>query len=109
MHYKCLRFNTDERFEIVVAFFNLIKCLCILKVARSDHGTILCILGDAIANFLETPDLTTMKLGMTSREQIFECGKNWRMKYGTAIRWKPRGTRWRHAVSFRRWAFVIFV
>ena len=109
MHYKCLRLNTDEGSEIVVAFFNLIKCLCILRVAWSSHGITLCILGDAIASFLETPDLTTTGLGMASREQIFECGKDRSMGYGRAIRWEPRAVRWRHAVSFRRWAFVILV
>lgn len=80
-----------------------------MKVAWSNHEITLCILGDAIASFLKTPDLTTAGLGMVSREQIFECGKNWSMKYGKAIQWKPRAVRWRYAVSFRRWAFVIFV
>ena len=109
MQYKCLRFDTDEGSEIVVALFNLIKCLCILKVAWSSHGITLCILGDAIASFLETPDLTTIGLGMASREQIFKRGKDWSMRYGKPIRWEPRAIRWRHAVSFRRWAFVILV
>lgn len=92
-----------------MSLFNLIKSLCIFKVIRSTHVPTLCILGDAIASFLETPDVTTKSLGITSRKQIVGLGQSWSMKRGRAIQWKPGPVRWRHAVPFREWAFVVIV
>lgn len=104
-----LHHDSDGGPDIVVSLFNLIKCLCIFQVLRFDHRTTLCILGDAIASFLEKPDVTTKSLGNTSCKQIAEFNQSWSMKHGKAIRWKPHPVRWRHAVSFRQWTFVMFV
>lgn len=87
--------------------FNLVKCICILQVAWSDPSSTLCILGDAIASFLKTPDKTAKGLGVASRAQIVRSGKTWANGTGVRVLWKFSRISWRHAVSARRWAFVL--
>lgn len=83
------------------------KCFCILTVIRFNDEPTLCILGDAIASFLKTSDPTTKKLGIVTQAQIIKFGEKWVMKKSGTIPWKSRPVRWHHAVSFRRWAFLI--
>lgn len=65
------------------------------------------ILGDAIASFLEIPDIYTENVGITSMRNIKHSGKTWSMSQGRRVPWQPSRMSWREAASARRWTFVI--
>lgn len=92
---------------IVVACFNAVECVCILWIILRNNGPTLCILGDAIAEFLKAPDICTENLGITSMQDFKHCGKTWSMSQGRRVLWQPSRIRWREAASARRWIFAI--
>lgn len=92
--------------HLVVALFNMVKCLCIFWVIQFDRGPTLCILGDAIASFLETPDQHTARLGAVSKKDIVQTGRKWNQDHGETVQWSPLSNTWRRAASTRRWVFT---
>ena len=91
---------------LVVALFNMVKCLCVFWVILFVRGPTLCILGDAVAGFLETPDKWTVNLGIASKAAIIQTGTEWNKTQGSTKQWDPVSISWRHAASTRRWVFT---
>ena len=91
----------------VVACFNVVKCLCMSWIILRSNGSTLCILGDAIASFLETPDIYTKELGVASIRSITHSGKAWVMSEKQPTSWQPSPTPWVQAPSIRRWLFAV--
>lgn len=99
--------QSSPQILIVVACFNAIKCACILWIILRKNGPTMCILGDAIASFLDIPDIYTENMGITSMRNIKHSGKTWSMSQGRRVPWQPSRVPWREAASARRRIFVI--
>ena len=87
---------------IVVIICNLIKTVCMTTILWKQDPEPLVTLGDAIASFLDRPDVTTRQNCMAdrSRFETGEPGRYWRLLLS---RWDPRRFRWFRAASRRRW------
>lgn len=84
---------------IAVIVCNLIKTICMSMIAWNRGPEPLVTLGDAIASFLDRPDVTTEGGCIAARRQ-FEKSKSWNL---LSSRWDPRRLRWFRAASRRRW------
>ena len=86
---------------VVVIVCNMIKTLCMAMILRKQDPEPLVILGDAIASFLDRPDVTTERNCIAGRAR-FENSKYWGLFLS---RWDPKRLRWFRAASLRRWVF----
>ena len=84
---------------IVVIICNMIKTACTITILWKQDPEPLVTLGDAIASFLDRPDVTTQRNCMAGRTR-FEDSKHW----GPLLcRWDPKRSHWFRAASRRRW------
>lgn len=86
---------------IVVIICNLIKTICMSSIAWKQDLEPLVTLGDAIASFLDRPDVTTDGNCIAGKTQ-FRKGRSWGLHLS---RWNPKLLRWCRAASLRRWLF----
>ena len=84
---------------IVVIVCNLIKTSCMGMIAWKQDPEPLVTLGDAIASFLERPDVTSRGNCIVGKT-LFEHSRTWGLHLS---RWDPRRLRWFRAASQRRW------
>lgn len=106
---KCIRpvaqIKKSSKFS-VVTICNIIKCACILWVLTKRRES-LCTIGDAIASFLQKPDLSTRDLGVCDKNAITRLGLLWSQSPPATIVWTQRNLRWYQAASIRRWSFTL--
>ena len=86
---------------IVVIICNLTKTICMGIIVWKQDSKPLVTLGDAIASFLDRPDVTT-EGNCIVRKSRFENRRFWDL---LASRWDPR--RWYRAASSKRWLVCI--
>lgn len=84
---------------IVVIMCNLIKTVCMSIIAWKQDSEPLVTLGDAIASFLDRPDVTTEGNCIVGKNR-FEHSGSWGL---LVSRWDPKRLRWFRAASQRRW------
>lgn len=84
---------------IVVIICNLIKTVCMSIIAWKQDPEPLVTLGDAIASFLDRPDVTTEGNCMVGKPR-FENSRSWDL---LLCRWDPKRLHWWRAASKRRW------
>lgn len=84
---------------IVVIVCNLIKTVCMSTIAWKQDPEPLVTLGDAIASFLDRPDVTT-RGNCTAGKGRFEKSKSWDL---LSHRWDSKGLLLFRAASSRRW------
>ena len=84
---------------IVVIVCNLIKTVCMSTIAWKQDPEPLVTLGDAIASFMDRPDLTT-KGNCIAGKARFEKSKSWD---SLSRRWEPKSLLLFRAASSRRW------
>ena len=84
---------------IVVIICNTIKTVCMTTIAWKQHPEPLVTLGDAIASFLDRPDVTTKRNCVAGRTR-FEESRHWGQLLS---RWEPKRFRWFRAASRKRW------
>ena len=84
---------------IAVIICNLIKTICMSIIAWKQDPEPLVTLGDAIASFLDRPDVMTEGNCIAGRTR-FEDSKSWGL---CLSRWHPKRLRWFRAASKRRW------
>jgi hypothetical protein len=93
---------------VVVALFNLVKCLSMLWLLYIRSEQTLCTLGDAIASFLEKPDPYTENCGVATKRSIEASEKRigtW--SEGQCRTWLPSTTGWYQAASLTRWLLTM--
>ena len=84
---------------VVVIVCNVVKTVCMSVIVWNQDSEPLVTLGDAIASFLDRPDMTTA--GNCIVEKIrFEESRSWALHLS---RWYTRRLRWFRAASPRRW------
>ena len=94
---KCmLQFSVPVMLIIIVG--NLTKSVCMVLVLLEGGSRPLLTVGDAIASFLNEPDLATKNICLTDKK-IFRK-KLWQKRILT---WKPKRHRWFRAASITRW------
>ncbi len=84
---------------IVVIICNLIKTICMSIIAWKQDPEPLVTLGDAIASFLDRPDMTTGGNCIVGKSR-FEGSRYWGLHLS---RWDPKRLCWFRAASKRRW------
>ncbi len=84
---------------IVVIVCNMIKTVCMLMISWKQDPEPLVTLGDAIASFLDRPDVTTERNCIAGRTK-FEATIYWGLLLS---RWHPEHLRWFRAASRKRW------
>ena len=84
---------------IVVMVCNMIKTVCMAMISWKQDPEPLVTLGDAIASFLDQPDVTTKNNCIAGRIR-FEDSRYWGLLLS---RWDPKKLRWFQAASRRRW------
>ncbi|KAM0794745.1 hypothetical protein BDR22DRAFT_826699 [Usnea florida] len=84
---------------IVVIICNMIKTVCMTTVSWKQDPEPLVTLGDAIASFLDRPDVATKQNCMAGRTR-FEKSRYWGLLLS---RWDSNRFRWFRAASRRRW------
>ena len=84
---------------IVVIICNMIKTVCMTTISWKQDPEPLVTLGDAIASFLDRPDVKTKRNCMAGRTR-FEKSRYWGLLLS---RWDPKRFRWFRAASRRRW------
>lgn len=82
----------------VVIVCNLIKTVCMAMISWKQDPEPLVTLGDAIASFLDRPDVTTDRHCIAGRTW-FES-RDWDFRLS---RWNPKHLRWSRAASRKRW------
>ena len=85
---------------IVVIVCNTIKAVCMTIILWEQELEPLVTLGDAIASFLDRPDVTTKRNCIAGRTR-FEHSRYWGL---LVSRWDPKGSHWFRAASLRRWS-----
>lgn len=85
---------------IVVIICNMIKTVCMAIISWKQDPEPLVTLGDAIASFLDRPDVTTGRHCIAGRTW-FEDSRYW--GFFRLSRWDPKNLRWFQAASRRRW------
>jgi len=83
--------------------FNASKCLCILFAIYRAQTLGITTIGDAIAEFLRTPDEYTKEFGVTTKAAILATRKNPKERRGSAIIWRKKAERWWKAASTGAW------
>ncbi len=89
---------------VVVIACNLIKLGCLLWTTIRMNQPTLVTLGDAIASFLQEPDLATRGYCMASKDQL-ERGV--RIDGGKPQRWDGRCRFWGATISLPRWLIFL--
>ena len=84
---------------IAVIICNMIKTVCMTIILWKQDPEPLATLGDAIASFLDQPDITTRRNCIAGRDQ-FKDTRYWGL---LVSRWDLKGCRWFRAASLRRW------
>lgn len=105
----CLCVPTEEHCKlqfslvimIVVIVCNLIKTVCMGTIAWKQDLEPLVTLGDAVASFLDRPDVTTEGNCLAGKGR-FEKSKSWDL---LSCRWDSKGLLLFRAASSRRWIF----
>ena len=82
---------------IVVIICNLIKTTCMSIIAWKQDPEPLVTLGDAIASFLDRPDVTTEGNCIVGKTRF---SRSWGLLLS---RWHPQRLRWFRAASSKRW------
>ena len=82
---------------IVVIMCNLIKTTCMSIIAWKQDPEPLVTLGDAIASFLDRPDVTTEGNCIVGKTRF---SRSWGLLLS---RWHPQRLRWFRAASSKRW------
>ena len=103
----CLSVPAEEHCKIqfslaimlAVILCNLIKTICMSMIAWNRGPEPLVTLGDAIASFLDRPDVST-EGGCIAARLRFEKSKPWNL---LSSRWDTKRLRWFQAASRRRW------
>ena len=103
----CLSVPAEEHCKIqfslaimlAVIVCNLIKTICMSMIAWNRGPEPLVTLGDAIASFLDRPDVST-EGGCIAARLRFEKSKSWNL---LPSRWDTKRLRWFQAASRRRW------
>ncbi|PYI34935.1 hypothetical protein BP00DRAFT_433261 [Aspergillus indologenus CBS 114.80] len=72
-----LLFSPSIALAVIVS--NLVKIVCMFLAARTDRPGILLRVGDAVASFLNRPDLTTQGRCFTSREDMTHGPDPWEL------------------------------
>ncbi|PYH81230.1 hypothetical protein BO82DRAFT_311044 [Aspergillus uvarum CBS 121591] len=93
-----LLFSPSIALAVIVS--NLVKVVCMFLAARTDRPGILLRVGDAVASFLNQPDLTTQGRCLMSREDMIHGPNPWELppSGGSIFRrrlrslWLPRMT-----------------
>ena len=85
---------------IVVVICNMIKTVCMTIILWKQDPEPLVTLGDAIASFLNRPDVITDRHCIAGRTW-FEDSRYWARFH--LSRWDPKHLRWFRAASRRRW------
>ena len=85
---------------IVVIICNMIKTVCMAIISWKQDPEPLVTLGDAIASFLDRPDVTTDGHCIAGRTW-FKDSRYWGFSH--LSRWDPKILRWFRAASRRRW------
>ena len=104
----CLSKHVDEHctlqfslaIMIIVIICNLIKTICMSIIVWKQDPEPLVTLGDAIASFLDQPDVTTEGKCILDKTQFQDKG-SWRLLKPCS--WDPKRVRWFRAASRRRW------
>ena len=86
---------------VVVIVCNLIKTVCMGTIAWKQDPEPLVTLGDAIASFLDRPDVTTKRNCIAGKAR-FEKSKSWA---SLSRRWDSKSLLLFRAASSRRWVF----
>ena len=86
---------------IVVITCNLIKTICMSWMAWKRDPEPLVTIGDAIASFVNRPDVTTEGNCIAGKAR-FEGNKCWDLPYS---KWRPKRPHLFRAASLRRWVF----
>ena len=102
----CLSVPTEEHCKlqfslaimIVVIVCNLIKTVCMSTIVWKQDPEPLVTLGDAIASFIDRPDVTTKENCIAGKAQFQR--KSWEP---LSHRWDPKSLFLFRAASFRRW------
>ncbi len=84
---------------VIVILCNLLKTVCMGIIAWKRDWQPLVTLGDAIASFLDRPDLTTEGNCLVGKKR-FETSKNWDP---TPSSWNLQRLTWYQTASKRRW------
>ena len=84
---------------IVVIVCNMMKAVCMAMISWKQGPEPLVTLGDAIASFLDRPDVATERNCIAGRAR-FENSKYWGLFLS---RWDPKRLRWFRAASRKRW------
>lgn len=84
---------------VIVIISNVVKTVCMSVIAWKQDPEPLVTLGDAIASFLDRPDMTTAGNCIVEKTR-FEESRSW--SWHTS-RWDARRLRWFRAASPRRW------
>lgn len=84
---------------IVVIIANLVKASVMFLTWWKFRTPTLVTIGDAVASFLDDPDLTTAGICLSTREDILK--RQW--KSPSAKRWVPKRHFWFKAASIKRW------
>ena len=84
---------------IVVITCNMLKTICMSIIAWKQDPEPLVTLGDAIASFLDRPDVKTEGSCIAGKNQ-FEDSRSWGLLLS---RWDLKQMRWFRAASRRRW------
>ncbi len=90
---------------IIVIICNLIKTICMSKIAWKQDPEPLVTLGDAIASFLDRPDGATEGSCIVGKTR-FEDSRSWDLLLS---RWDLERSRWFRAASKRRWLVCNFL
>ena len=85
---------------IVVIVCNMIETVCMIIILWKQDLEPLVTLGDAIASFLDRPDVTTKRNCIAGRTR-FEHSRYWGL---LVSRWYPKESHWFRAASLRRWS-----
>ncbi len=86
---------------IIVITCNLLKTICMSIIAWKQDREPLVTLGDAVASFLDRPDMTTKGNCIVGKTR-FKGSKSWDFFQS---RWGRKRLRWFRAASSRRWLF----
>ena len=84
---------------LIVMICNLIKTICMGWIAWKQDPEPLVTLGDAIASFLDRPDIMTKGCCMKGKSR-FEGSRSW---VSLPSKWESKPMRWFRTASERRW------
>lgn len=91
---------------IFVCVLNLLTCSLICWTAfYAGKSELLVTAGDALASFLQTPDVHTQGMSTRSKDE-FQKSSHWNSE---PKRWNPQKNRWYRAAGLRRWVTALIL